>query len=189
MTQADDAPAFDPKGQLRFDATTGSALDAANQRLLVVPCHALDDLLKASGRKASSTFGAAVGKACGARVASRLGGPEGVRRRGAETVLSHLAGELGVLGLGQVSIERWGRAMLFVVGGCAIADDACVAQVFEGALGAATGRDARCLVLARNADGARVLVASESGIERARALLASGSSWTDVVVKLQEVTS
>lgn len=177
---------FDPKAQLRFDVAAGAALDASNQRLLVVPCSALDELLKASGRKASSQFGGAVGRACGVRVATRLGGPAGVRKATPEILLSHLAGELGVLGLGQMSIERWGRAMLFVVANCSVADDAFLTNLLEGALVAASGREARCLSLARTAGTVRVLVAGEKGVERARALLASGSTWSEVVTKLQE---
>lgn len=176
---------FDLKGQLRFDETTCTVHDSSNQRLLVVPAAALDELLKNAGRKASSQFGTAVGRAAGARVAARLGGAQAVLAAGLEAVLTQIAGELTVVGLGRVTAERWGRAMVLVVDGAASDDDAFVAAVLEGAMGTATGRAVRCVALGREGTISRALVCSETGAQRARQMLGEGASWSAVVVRLQ----
>src|SRR5262245_62648796 len=96
-------PAFDPSGAVRFDIKNGTAADAKGGRLLVVPCSAVDALERAGG-DAVTVLGAEIGRACGARVAGRLGGDAGVRAAQLEVVVSHLAGELAVAGVGAVQL-------------------------------------------------------------------------------------
>src|SRR5689334_6399623 len=107
-------PAFDPNGALRFDLTRGAASDARGARLVVMPAAALEAVERTHG-PAIAALGAELGKACGTRVATRLGGDGGVRNAQLEVVVSHLAGELAIAGIGAVHLERWGRAMVIVV--------------------------------------------------------------------------
>src|SRR3954468_6304383 len=101
------APPFDPNGAVRFDLRAGAASDSRGARLVLVPSAVLATL----GPDALTKVGLAIGRACGERVASRLGGDGGVRNAPLEVVISHLAGELAIAGVGAIHVERWGRAM------------------------------------------------------------------------------
>src|SRR5438132_13670003 len=104
--------AFDPNGSVRFDLKSGAASDAKGQRLVLWPSASVESLDSSAQEK----LGNDLGRACGARAAARLGGGDaGVRGAGLEHVVTHLAGELAVAGIGAVHVERWGRAMVFVV--------------------------------------------------------------------------
>jgi hypothetical protein len=175
---------FDPTRAVEFDLPRG-AVEGSGERLLVVPATLLAELAHQVGGAAAVVAARAIGAACGTRAAARLGGAEGVRAASVEDALSHLAGELAVCGVGALRLERWGRALVVVVEHCAIADDACLEALVEGAIGAAVERDVRAATLAREAGEARVLVASEGAIERAKTGLASGGSWGDVLVRIQ----
>ena len=79
---------FDPTGAVRFDLRTGSASDSRGERLVLVPSAALDLL----SSEALAKIGEHIGAACGARVASRLGGDSGVRGSDVETVIETALG-------------------------------------------------------------------------------------------------
>ncbi|HVH42255.1 MAG TPA: hypothetical protein VM925_07915, partial [Labilithrix sp.] len=103
-------PAFDPTGAVRFDMKSGAASDARGGRLVLLPASALEALERTTPG-ALAHLGSEVGRACGRRLAASLGGESGVRASTLEAVVTHLAGELAIAGLGAVHLERWGRAM------------------------------------------------------------------------------
>lgn len=172
---------FDPTGAVRFDLKSGSASDSRGERLVLVPSAALDLL----SSEALSKIGEHIGRACGARVAARLGGDSGVRAAEVETVISHLAGELAITGAFAMHVERWGRALLVVVSNPSIADDAFVTAVLGAALSAASGRDVAAAALGRDAGEARYFLGSAATSERVRALVAEGKGYAEIVASLQ----
>jgi hypothetical protein len=172
---------FDPTGAVRFDLRTGSASDSRGERLVLVPSAALDLL----SSEALAKIGEHIGRACGARVAARLGGDSGVRASEVETVISHLAGELAIAGIGAVHVERWGRAMLVVVSNPSLADDAFVCAVLGGALSAASGREVAAAALGHERDEARYFLGSAATSERVRALVGQGKGYAEIVASLQ----
>src|SRR4051812_19181471 len=95
-------PALDPQGARKFDLKSGAASDAKGQRLVLVPSSSVESLDEAAQEK----LGSDLGRACGARAAARLGGDNGVRGSALEQVVTHLAGELAVAGIGAVHVER-----------------------------------------------------------------------------------
>src|SRR5689334_22347123 len=106
---------FDPSQALTFDLAHGLVhLEGAPSRLLV-PADGLLVLARAAGPAAVATFGRSLGDAMGRRVASRLAEAEGVRAATVEVVVEHLGGELALIGLGSLGLERWGRALVMVV--------------------------------------------------------------------------
>jgi hypothetical protein len=66
--------------------------------------------------------------------------------------------------------------------------DALLGAILEGALQRAAGRDARAVVLGREDDTVRLLVASNAGAKKVRAWLDSGVSWGDAVARLHEAS-
>lgn len=178
------APAFDPNGAVKFDLKRGAASDARGERIVLLPSSAIEALAK-SNEALVEKLGTELGRACGARVAQRLGGDAGVRASQLEVVVSHLAGEIAIAGIGAVHIERWGRAMICVVTNASVASDAFVGGVIAGALGAAAGRELVAASLGRDGDATRFFVGARGAADRARALASQGKRFTEVIAVLQ----
>jgi hypothetical protein len=128
--------------------------------------------------------GRALGSSIGKRIAARLGGADELRGASIERVITDIARELAVSGLGAVAIERWGRALVIAVDRPAVADLAFLASILEGVLEGASDTPVRCVSLGREGAIVRVLVASDSAIARARAMLNQGAAWGDVLARL-----
>jgi len=174
-------PAFDPNGAVRFDLKNGSASDSKGGRLVLVPSAVLAALDAAT----LAHIGDALGRACGARIASRLGGDGGVRSTSLESVVTHLAGELAIAGIGAVHLERWGRAMVAVVQNPGVADDGFVGAVLAGALSAASGRDLAAAPLGKDGVRSRYFLGGAATADRARALAEQGKPFAEVVAIIQ----
>lgn len=178
------ASPFDPSGAVRFDLRSGSASDAKGKRVVLVPAEALATLAE-DQKLALALLGQATGRACGARAAARLGGEAGVLKGSLEAVVSHLAGELAVAGLGMLHIERWGRALVSVLAQPAIDDEAFLEATLSGALSAATGRDVVCACLGREGTQVRFFCGSATTADRVRAKLQEGAKHGDILTELQ----
>ena len=175
---------FDPTRAVAFDLARG-VVEGSGERLLVVPATLVAEIAHAAGPAAARAAARAIGEACGTRIAARLGGAERVRAAPIEEVLSHVAGELAVCGLGTVELERWGRALVVAVAYAAFSDDAWVAALVEGAVGAATERTVAARALVREGGRVRVLVTGPTAAERADKLLAEGTAWGEVLAQIQ----
>lgn len=174
---------FDPSQAVKFDMGRGRIqLDGPVSRVLV-PADALVRLAQAAGTDAARDFGRHLGTEVGRRAAGRFG-----ENATPEEVVEHLGGDLALVGFGSLSIERWGRALVLVVGGSPFgADgDALLAAVLEGALQRGLGRTVDVVPLVREGDDARLLVASASAAGKVRAWLAEGAAWGDVLARLHE---
>ncbi len=177
------SPSFDPKHAVVFDLARGATHDASKARLLLVPANALSELVRGNEAQARR-LGQSIGKACGTRVANRLGGGDSVRRASIEAVVTELAGELSVAGVGLVSLERWGKALVVAVENTAVEDDVLLAGIVDGAMSAAVGKQVAGATLVRQGGTARVLIASDATCKRVRELLASGTAWGDILGRL-----
>ena len=149
-------------------------------RVVVVPTAALARLLAAAAGE-----GVAVGRALGEAIGARIG-PSYERETSIERGLTSIAEELALLGLGALSLERWGRALIVVVDEAAEIGDEFLAAVIEGTLHKATSRDVRARALGRTDGRLRVFVGRPRAVERLSALLAQGVGWGDAVVRLHE---
>jgi len=179
-------PPFDPSRAVTFDLAKGQVhLDGAPHRVLV-PSEALAKLVASASAETRREFARALGEPLGRRLASRLGDPKTATL---QAVVEHLGGELALLGLGALSLERWGRALVFVVDGSPFGKegDELLAATLEAALAEATGRGPRCVVLDRTEARVRLLVVSETSAEKVRAWLEAGTSFGDVLARLHEV--
>jgi hypothetical protein len=178
---------FDPTQSVRFDLPRGSVTVAAGaeERHVLLPCAALDDLVLIAGTEAAVAVGRAMGATIGKRVAARLGGAAGARASSIEQVVRDMAGEMATLGLGVASVEKWGRALVVAVEGAAVSDQPFLASIVEGMLVGASDANVSCTSLGRDGGVVRILAASEAGIGRARAMLDQGATWGDVLARLQ----
>jgi hypothetical protein len=174
-------PAFDANGAVRFDLKSGAASDARGARLVVVPAAAFEALDAASLEK----LGGGIGKACGARVAARLGGDAGVRAASLEAVVSHLAGELAIAGLGALHLERWGRAMVAVVNNPGVADEGFLAAAVGAAMAAASGRELAAASLGKEGTTLRLFLGSAATVDKVRGSVEQGVAYAEILAGLQ----
>ncbi|NUP05154.1 MAG: hypothetical protein HOW73_03735 [Polyangiaceae bacterium] len=189
------AAPFDPARSVTFDLNRGHVELADGEAHVLVPVAALAAF--AAGESGARALGHAIGVGAIGRVAvhiAREGDPrraiDGIRGASLETVVELLGGELAVVGLGSLRVERWGSALLFVLDPHTL-DERCdemVCGVFEGALASVAGRDVHALVVDREGGGGqlRVLVANERAIDRARRLVNVGAFFTEIISMLHD---
>jgi hypothetical protein len=168
-------------GSLRLDLPKGSA-ELRGEPVVVLPAQAVETLLRAAPAGSRADLGRDIGAAMGQRVAQRLGGAEGVRSASLETVVNELAIEVALAGLGQLGIERWGRAMVVDLSGGPLAQQAeMLAGLVGGAISAATGSNASAVSVG---DG-RYFVGSQRACERLRGLITHGMAWGEAIARMQ----
>jgi hypothetical protein len=186
---------FDPARAVTFDLGRGQVELADGEPQVMIPADALAAVL--SGESTSRALGQAIGVGAIGRVAARLASEAGGRRakdgvRGAslESVVELLGGELAVVGLGNLRVERWGKALLFVLDPHTL-DARCdelVCGVFDGALASVTDKDVNTLVVDREGSQLRVLCANARAAARARELVLEGAFFTEIVSMLHDAS-
>jgi len=175
------APSFDSTRAVQFDLPRGSVRARGNgDPLLLVPSAALAELARSAPPEAVDALGRALGSAIGRGAAARMGDP---RAASMEEFITQLAGEAALTGIGVVSMERWGRALVVVIEESPLTATLLV-PVVASALEAASGRKVWCTLLTRDERQARVLMASERAAERVRGWIASGTPWGEALTKL-----
>jgi hypothetical protein len=175
------APSFDPTHTVRFDLPDGSVrAGSSGDHVLLVPCGALDALVLAAPTEAVEVLGRALGSAVGRRAGARLQDPKSASM---EAFVTQLAGEGAVAGVGVLSIERWGRALVVVIEKSPLAG-MLLAPFVAAAIEAALGRRVWSILLGRDEGVARVLVASERAVERVKQAMASGTPWGEALAGL-----
>jgi hypothetical protein len=174
----------DPLSSVAFDLRRGAIELRGVAGQVLVPADALLSLTLAADREAAKDFGSRIGTEIGRRLGERLNDAANAT---IETVLGLLAGELSVLGLGLLGLERWGRALVLSVRGSPFggAGDGLVAAILESALQRAFGRDVGVMRLVRDDDAARFLVTSRASVELVQVWLSSGATWSEALARLQ----
>jgi hypothetical protein len=185
--------AFNPAEAVTFDLQFGHIhLDGAPTRVMV-PADAVVALCQAAGEEETSAFGHAIGEAVGRRVGVRLAGGsanrhDAARKAGIETVISQLAGELAVLGIGSAKAERWGKALVLVVDQSPFGEggDGLLTQILESAIRALVDRPARVVRLHREGTRARFLTLSGAAVAGVKERLDAGENWGSVIASLNQ---
>jgi len=182
------------EGTLSFDLAEG-IVRLGRETRLVVPASALMLLWGAASPEGRRAFARALGEAIGRAAMMRLA-PEAedptraMLEASPEAALFELAATWGLAGLGVLEMERWGRALVLSIGGSPLGeegDELCEAAL-EGALGTASGKDARVVRLERIAARARFFVGSAAATARMRAALSRGVAWAEGLAALEGAT-
>jgi len=175
---------FDPTHSLKFDLARGRvSVDNASVRL-VLPADALQKLCESAGDDAVRDFGFGIGTEIGRRVANRL---PAIQLASIEDVVEHLGGEMALMGIGSLGIERWGRALVFVVTGdpFGASGEVLVASLLQGAIQRALSRDVLPLFLSRDGEQVRYLATNAQAASKIQAWMANGAKWGEVLAQLQ----
>jgi hypothetical protein len=146
----------------------------------LVPTGALDDIVLSASADAVEALGRALGSAIGRRAAARMADPQ---RASVEDFVTQLAGETAIAGVGALSIERWGRALVVVVESSPLTGT-LLEPLVAAAMEAASGRNVSCTLLSRDERAARVLVGSHRGVTRVREWVAAGVPWGEAIARI-----
>ncbi len=176
-----DAP-FDPSGAVVFDLPAGRVSLAHTPESVLAPAHGLAELCAAAGEDATRAFGRAMGTAMGQRVADRVPA-EAMKELTLEGFTAQLRGEFALAGLGIVTLERWGDALLFLVED-AVVPSGLVAGVIEAALQSCTKREIHCVRLMTSTPRSRFLVTNAATVKRVRDWLGEEMPWAEIMVRL-----
>jgi hypothetical protein len=180
------ASSFDPKHAVRFDLPRGSVRAGGDgDRVLLVPSGALDDIVLSAPPEAVDALGRALGSAIGRRTASRLSDPQNAS---VDDFVTQLAGEAAVAGIGVLSIERWGRALVVLVEDSPLVGT-LLAPLVASAIESATGRRVSSTLLSRDEHVARIFVGGERAVGRVRESIASGEAWSEALGTLHGAQS
>ncbi len=183
--------AFDPSEAVTFDLAYGHVhLDGAPNRVLV-PADALMAICGAAGEDEAATLGHAIGEAVGRRIGVRLAGGSSertdvARKAKFEEVITQLAGEVAILGLGSVSAERWGRSLVMVVDQSPLGEDGdvLVGEVLQSAFKSLVDRPVRMVKLHREGVRVRYLACSGAVVQTVTEKIAAGESWGSILASL-----
>jgi hypothetical protein len=175
------ASSFDPRDAVRFDLPHGSVrAGREGDRVLLVPAAALEDAVRSLSPEGVEALGRSLGSAIGRRAAARMSDPQSAP---VDDFVTQLAGEAALAGVGLLSAERWGRALVVVVEDSPLAGP-LLGPLVGAAIEASSGRRVWCALLSRDEHIARILVGSEAGVARIREWIASGLAWGEALVKL-----
>ncbi len=177
-------PNFDAKGTFRFDIGRGIVTHKSTTRQVLLPATSLQHMLEAVSPERRTALGEELGEEIGEVIKSSLGGAEAVRIASLEGLATLFAGELALRGFGVPSFETWGKALVIRIDNAPLADDEFLSALTARAIATASARAAFATRIA--ADPLRILLASETGTQRARALLAEGLGFAEVLSRLQE---
>lgn len=180
---------FDLSGALTFDLSSGRVNLEHAPAMILAPAKDLAALCEAAGADATRAFGASIGASMGQRIAKRVAevqADEPLAALAADAFVGQLRAEFAIAGLGVIGIERWGRALLFVVDH-AVVPARLVTAVLDAVLETTTQRKTSCAMLMHAGSRARYLVAGKAAAEHVGSWLADGASWGEVLVKLHGV--
>lgn len=139
-----------------------------------------------------SPFSREIGRSSGEAIAERARNrarttDETLRGVDLGKVVDLVGGELALLGIGNLRIERWGKALLFVLDPCPLdaRADQFLAGLIEGAVYVAGGREVGAAVIDRGEELVRLLVGTKSTVALAETMRNDGMLFTEVVSRLQ----
>src|SRR5450432_2379343 len=126
-------PRFDPSYALVFDLGRGQIRMANAGDRADVPSDALLMLCQGASVEVVLYFGRRLGTEAGRALLGRLGE---AGQASMEAVVEHLGGELALMGLGSLGLERWGQALVlsFVHSPLGAAGDSLLGFILEGAM-------------------------------------------------------
>jgi hypothetical protein len=103
---------FDAHGAVTFDLSRGLVRLRGESPQVLIPAELL---VAACEGGAANQLGSRLGAFLAARLRKRLGDTV---EQPHDVVIEQLAGELALAGLGALRLERWGAAVVFVLGAC-----------------------------------------------------------------------
>lgn len=173
-----DEPRFDPGGFWEFHLNGGAVRTREGRRVIVMPEDVAGPLVRLALDQGDQVLLSEIGAALGAEAAATLG--EDLGERSPETVLGHAASVVALFGLGRLSLERWGDAVVASLSGAPALHGEALAALLGGLFSALGGMEVGCAALG---DGRFVLVHPDV-VDAVRGWVAEGADLGAVAARL-----
>lgn len=172
---------FDAQGAVTFDLSRGLVRLRGESPQVLIPA---DLLVAACEGGAADQLGARMGTSLAARLRERLGDTVNQPH---EVVFEQLAGELALAGLGALRLERWGAAVVFVLGACPLGrcSEIFVEALLVTALVDIGQRELAVVSLGRSGDDSRYAVLAPTVATQLRRKLEVGEAWHALLAGLR----
>lgn len=177
-----DEPRFDPGGFWEFHLSDGAVRTRAGRRVVVMPEHVAGPLVRLALDQGDQVLLSEIGAALGAEAAASLG--DGLVERSPESVLGHAAGVVALFGLGRLSLEQWGDAVVATLADAPALHGDGLAALLGGLFGALGGTDVGCVA----AGGGRFLLVHPDVVDAVHGWVASGADVGAIAARLAQVT-
>lgn len=174
-------PRFDPSRSILVDLARGQLRDDEDAARVNLPAHLLSRLCEQAGEHATRDFSSALGTELGRRIKDRLG--NAVEKATTEEWVEHLGGQLALVGLGDLSMEQWGKALVLRVVGSPAGLTEVVSGVLCGTLSRALGRNISTVSF-ESEDGTAFLILTQSAAEKVQKLADAGAGLGEAVDQL-----
>lgn len=174
-------PRFDPTRAIKFDLARGQMRDDEGNPRVNLPAHVVLRLCEQAGESAQKDFALGLGSDVGRRIVERLG--QTLTDASVEAWAEHLGGQLALLGLGDLGIEQWGKALVFIVDGAPAGTSSLVGQLLGAAVTRASGRSVQLIAFEQESTISYLVVSAEAAL-RALDLMRSGAGLGQVVEQL-----
>ncbi len=172
---------FDPSRALVFDLNQGTLRDDEGNARVNLPAAALLRLCEQAGPEAQKDFAQSLGSDLGRRIFERL--EKGGTHASLELWASHLGGHLALIGLGDLSIEQWGKALVLSVSDHPKTASELVGQLLRAALQRALGRDT-ALVSFESGTKTSYLVVAPQTENKVKTMVQGGAGLGQVIEQL-----
>lgn len=178
------SPHFNPSNSVSFDLPRGRVEMSNGGGQVLLPANVLLSLFREMDAEVKRDLGAQVGTELGQRVARHLGADFG-SATDAE-VVDVLGGEFALRGLGALSLERWGRALIVAVGHSPLGKEGqdFLGAILEGALRRCFGREVCLVGWGSELDVTRYAVVNPVAARAMKRLVADGAGFGDVMSRL-----
>ena len=174
---------FDPTRAIVFDLARGQLRDSEGARRLNLPNDLVLRLYRESAPEVRRDFAQALGTDLGRRVSDSFG--SAVRAESVEAWTEHLGGQLALIGLGNLRVERWGKGLVLRVEGSPVETAQLLKEVLSGALQRGLGGEI-ALVAFEDVDSIAYLVLSPESARQAEELVQQGKSLSGVLESLHQ---
>jgi hypothetical protein len=183
---------FNPQRSVLFDLGQGAVRLTAGEPQVLVSASVIAAL--ADAHPDPRPLGRALGGEIAERAILRVrrgppppGSPEGLRAYDLREVVELVGGEMALVGLGNLRVERWGAALVFALEPCALdaRADRLLEGVIEGAVAGAGGRIVHAAIIDRDEKWARFLVANDAVAARAAEMHRAGTAFPEILATIQ----
>lgn len=182
------SPAFDPAAAVLFDLEQGRVRRAEGEPVVVLTASVLSQLCATLEESQLRQLGGALGAQAGTVLQQRFGVGSSLTL---PQLVESLGGEMSLAGLGSLSIERWGDALVVVLTECPLAASApaVMGAYVEGALQALVERQVNAVLLESTENTFRLLLCGLGAAGKVKQWLADGRSFGDALASLQNRVS
>lgn len=174
---------FDPTRAIVFDLARGQLRDGEGVSRLNLPSDLLLRLYQQAPAEAAVDFGRSLGAELGRRVSESFG--EAAESESVDVWTEHLGGQLALVGLGNLRVERWGKGLVLRVEGSPPHSSQLLKDVLSGALQRGLSKEA-ALVDFEDEQSIAYLVLSTKSAALAQELVNQGHGLGSVIENLHQ---